>query len=489
MRNLKTKKLISIYITLMFLISIFALRLIYESSNVDAYIWLKINSLTGLTMLTWSIVSWRNLTKNTISLYIVYILTLYLFTYGQSLLIVFNLVYEEMNLINRLSVTELVNAQFFTLFSLTSFHLGALFMVKRTHHNDGELSNKSDTKDSVYMNRAIKYVGFILLVFSLPGFMFETINTLKTVIQGGYGALYNYHTDVVVIEGLFVRIFSATSDYFIPALICLLIGYRSNKKVTNFIIIMMIVNVLNALYVGGRGKAVILLTSLVLIRYYCKGNDKNVNILKIGSISYLLVSFLTIVARLRNVSNKSIFDYFILFIDSFSTENLFIITISEMGGTMFPLGAVMRIIPSSYSYFYGKSYIYAITAIIPNLGFWELHPAKIYSGGAQWLMDTLNLWSGPAFTLIADAYRNFGWYGFIVLIGFGMFFGKIYLSIDKYSIYNNPRLLCIVMIFFVSTLTSVRGDNLSIVRPLFYIVLPISFLIRIIYNSILEKSV
>ena len=97
---------------------------------------------------------------------------------------------------------------------------------------------------------------------------------------------------------------------------------------------------------------------------------------------------------------------------------------------------------------------------------------------------------GPGFTLIADAYRNFGWYGFLVLIGIGAFFGGLYSSVDTVTIHRRPDLICVMLIFFYSTLMSVRGDNLYIVRPLFYVVIPIYLLIHLIniYLKYLSKE-
>ena len=42
------------------------------------------------------------------------------------------------------------------------------------------------------MLEAIKWTGILLLMFSLPGFIYDSVNTFKTVITEGYRALYGY---------------------------------------------------------------------------------------------------------------------------------------------------------------------------------------------------------------------------------------------------------------------------------------------------------
>ena len=493
MKKFKTKKLIYSSFIILFILSIIILKIIYDNSSYSNILWLRTNSIIGWIALVISIITWKKIRHELVSLYIIYLILLYFFTYGQTLLIVYNLVDESKDLLLRFSSTEIINMQFFTLLSLLAFHFGALLFCKKPNTNNSNIYNYVFEKDSYnskdrkfIMLKAIEYGGLILLVFSVPGFIYDTINTLNTVIQGGYGAIYGYHTGGVAGQRILLRIFEQTGEYFIPALICLLIAYKSHSIKRRLIFSLLILRILNGLYIGGRGGAVVLVLVLIMASHYTVRTLNKRKLVKIGIFSYFFVSFLSIVGQMRGAANKGGLDYFIAFIESFGKENLFFRTLSELGWTMFPLGAVMRIVPDQYSFLYGKSYFYALTSIIPNLGFWDIHPAKVYAGGGQWLMGTLNLWSGPGFTLIADAYRNFEWVGFIVLIGFGIFFGRVYSSIDKNSINVKPESVCMVLITFATTVMSVRGDNLYIVRPLVYIVIPIYMLIRIIYNKIIK---
>lgn len=485
------KKTILTIITIFILTLLIAVKLYFDVSYMKSYesslAWVRGLGLIGWITLVWSILSWKSLRNETICLYIIFITLLYLFTFGQSLLATFKLVSKRYDLLDRVNIIQLIYSQLYTLICLVSFHLGALVVCRQPDHGLKECGEYTDTIKSddanINMQKAIMYTGIVLLVFSLPGFIFDTINTLTIVINEGYRALYGYDGNVVQL-GLLVRIFRYTSDYFIPSLICLLVVNREKIFNRRVIIFALGLFILNALYIGGRSNGMVLLLVLTLIYHYCiKPIDKKRAIL-LGISGYIILSFLGIVAQLRGVSGRSFLDYVIAFKHSFGKGNLFVQTLSEMGITMFPLTAVIMLFPESFDFLGGKSYLYALTSIIPNLGFWDIHPAKVYAGGGDWLMDTLNLYSGPGFTLIADAFRNFGWYGFFVLLGFGFLFGRVYSLLDKSTINYRPDLFCVIMIFFNATLMCVRGDNLYIVRPLFFVVIPIYILIRFIYNTL-----
>ena len=64
-------------------------------------------------------------------------------------------------------------------------------------------------------------------------------------------------------------------------------------------------------------------------------------------------------------------------------------------------------IPEQYPFRYGSSYMYSLTTIIPNLGFWDLHPAAVHSNLSDWLQGIMNYHSGPGFSPVAEAFGKF----------------------------------------------------------------------------------
>ncbi|WHY33852.1 O-antigen polysaccharide polymerase Wzy [Cytobacillus firmus] len=495
-KGFKTRKYLFVILTFLLLILVNIIVFSNVGSNNFSYFdngfWIKLYGTLGWISLFWSILTWKLLRNELLSIYTIFLIVLYLFSFGHSLMLVLGLVSEPDWLLSQITINQLIGAQSFTLLCLISFHLGALIICKpsvnNTYIKNNLYPNTNITEETERINKSIKYVAIILLILSLPSFIYNTVITTITVMKHGYMALYGYDDYVENSVGLLGKIFSFTSQFFVPALICLLVAFREDVRKRKLIFLLMVVYIIDTLYIGGRNDAVTLVLVIICIYHYSIKPIKLKGAFKIAVFGYLFVSFLTIVARLRSIVDKSISDYLVLFIDSFFRENLFIVTIIELGGSMFPLAKVMQIFPSNVEFWEGKSYVYAVISVVPNLGFWDIHPATKYADGPHWLMDYLNMSYGPGFSLFADAFRNFGWIGFFVFIIFGFIFGKIYSSIDKNTILIRPDIFCLVMIFAEATIMSVRGDNLYIIRPLFYIVIPIYILIRIINNHFINKQ-
>src|SRR5690554_3672984 len=106
------KKITFIFITfILFLFVFFIKDNIFRNHNST---WLNILGIIGWGTLIWSIITWFFLRKEIICFYVVFLLLLYLFTFGQSLLIPFSLVSDTYNLFNIFSVSKILNAQIYT---------------------------------------------------------------------------------------------------------------------------------------------------------------------------------------------------------------------------------------------------------------------------------------------------------------------------------------------------------------------------------------
>ena len=147
--------------------------------------------------------------------------------------------------------------------------------------------------------------------------------------------------------------------------------------------------------------------------------------------------------------------------------------VAEMGGTMFCLIKTMNLVPDYQDYRYGKSYVYAFTSLIPNFGFWEIHPAKKESNLSEWLTNSLGLNYGTGFSMCAEAYANFGYLCFIVFFLWGWFIEGLFGRIETSIIRKDYALLAFLLILFWFFLTLPRNNFINLVRPLFFIAGPI----------------
>ena len=183
---------------------------------------------------------------------------------------------------------------------------------------------------------------------------------------------------------------------------------------------------------------------------------------------FCFLQILSYVAEVRVESNRSVN------VESIQLEeNRAVDAIAEMGGTMFCLIKTMNLVPEQQDYRYGKSYVYAFTSLIPNLGFWDIHPAKREANLSHWLTNSLGLDYGTGFSMCAEAYANFGDFGFIIFFFWGLFIAHIFGKIEISVIEKVYSMLAFLLILFWFCLTLPRNNFINLVRPLFFIAGPV----------------
>jgi len=229
-----------------------------------------------------------------------------------------------------------------------------------------------------------------------------------------------------------------------------------------------LLNIVAILLTGGRTKAVILIAILVVLYNYLiiKFTKKWLGIGIVGVI--FLLQVLAYIGEVRVERGRA------TSLEGMKIEkNAAVDAVAEMGGSMFCLIKTMDLVPSNEPYRYGKSYAYSFTTLIPNLGFWAIHPAKKESNLSDWLTDALGLSYGTGFSMCAEAYANFGYFGIFVFFFWGWFlasiFGKIEISVRT----RNYALLAFLLILFWYFLKLPRNNFINLVRPIFFVAGPI----------------
>ena len=127
----------------------------------------------GLVQLVYCIISWLKRGNQFISPYVIFLLALYVFSFGQSFLWAFGLESERMLVgFYGITIAEIFNAQVLTLVMLAFFHIGASFWITKR-------SSLSTRQQFVGDNRArLKTIGWILFVVSVVPYVTETIRDL-----------------------------------------------------------------------------------------------------------------------------------------------------------------------------------------------------------------------------------------------------------------------------------------------------------------------
>ncbi len=160
-----------------------------------------------------------------------------------------------------------------------------------------------------------------------------------------------------------------------------------------------------------------------------------------------------------------------VYIGEFLTmRNPVLAIVREMGGTLLTVAHTLELVPKVRNFDFGVSYLYAISTIIPNIGY-DVHPAVARGLYSHWLTYTVSpsafyAGGGLGFSFIAEAYANFGWIGApVIMIVSGYLLGKFVVWGDKI---NEPTKSATVAAFLAFFLIYARGESALVLRALIW---------------------
>lgn len=421
--------------------------------------------------------SWKKITSSKFDSYILFTIALYVFSLGHGFLDLFNGVKERFSLIESwgVSMSNYINTEYITLTFVLFFHFGALYFIKLN-----KFPSKKNTFNKVSALYSLKIVGICLFFISFPFYIYDTIQDIKTSFLYGYMGLY----DTDNIEYGAAGFYRILSDAFVPSLICLLFYAEGAKRHRFFLYSMtFLVICVPPMFIGSRTNAVIMSGILLLIyTFFNKVNIRLKHILILGLIGYFSVFALVFVRNSRLTSDATeITDV----IEQIKEDDSNVVTsiVSEMGWSMYPIVETINIKKEkNESFLLGSSFLWSFTAIMPNL-FWDIHPANKYADMSDWITKKLNFSFGIGYSIIAEAYANFGLLGFV----FMFFLGGGLVKIFRYSIstttFNDILLSTVSVIVLWFTIRIVRNNFLDTIRFFGFYILPIFLSLKYIYKK------
>ena len=457
-----------------------AITILYYNIVPSSDYGMRMMGILGIIQLIVSIYSWKKITGSALNPYIIFLISAYIFTFGQSFLFVFDKVDPERDLTNTFAPRMIIPAQFFTLIFLNCFNIGGILSCKnRTFKNpvSVELTYQEEHNRCNQIN-GIKRIGMLFLCLSIVPYLIERISLFYIIISTGYSGLYAQEIKIGI-----SNILSILSQYYVPGVLCLLLT-ETKKSKRNFYILLLVFEACFWLFTGGRSNGVIIASILLMYYHICIKPIKLKQAIIICVAGFFFISLLSVISETRSDPNANVMQ---VIAESLGSSNAFYSAISEMGGSMYPMITTMELVPDTYDYKYGSTYLYALSSIIPNLGFWDLHPAMKYGNMNDWLQNAMNLNYGPGFSIVAEAYINWGTYGFIIMLLLGFCFGTIFNINIRDN--RNPLLLVLSFIFCFLVIKTVRNSFLATVRSIFYYVIPIYLIVVYYYKGRLNKSI
>jgi oligosaccharide repeat unit polymerase len=404
---------------------------------------LVVQSIGILSLLIIHTIVWNKIGGNDLSLAYIFFLMIFIFNLGKAVLFVF---YQQ------------EAASFFNFFTahdeqiiVRAFEFGyvGFFVISCAMLLSFTEKRITVIEPSPIQISAALHTGVIFLALSLPAALIDLQAMVMQVLSGGYFALFNGEQSYGA-----AGIVKVLAFFLYPSLFLLLVSCRNNKMVVFSIFAFALAISLIKMLLGMR--LVSLIPFIILLSLWdCTVRKINRKIIYLSGAFLFVIVFpaLSLLRTGQDLTHN---------IDN--TSALYRI-VAEMSDSISPLIWVMQRAPSEIDFQYGYSFLLSLSTIIPNL-FWDVHPAKTGSL-ALWLVNEVNPWiaergGGYGFSIFAELYLNFYWFGMIVLFIFSILINKMAM------IKKNPINTAFAFACFIGFMLWPRGELVTVARFIFW---------------------
>lgn len=386
---------------------------------------------------------------------LLFLIAFYSFQNGQLLLYSLNIPFNRFYIDYfgaHLSSVILFSA-FSTILAGFAAMLSGTFSVRYSHRKDTETEVvTSQVMTNAYYGALITgMVAFILLVFKIYHYY----------TGGGYFGVRLFESDVP-------RLLSML-EYQYPAFILLIHVYQTEyswkyKLLKYSFIIWLLVTA----FLGDRTTGLAGILSIGLLNIHQNGMSRRSKwIVGVVFILIILLSQLISFSRIGLPLNE-------LLSSEYSIATMFL---NEVGFSWFPLAGIISLVPQVEAYQLGTTYL---TSVVSGLISSALDPTGTLGALTQqaliyekWQLDYFKQFDfGLGFSLNAEAYMNFGYYGliaiFVEILIVSYFIGRHLKTCSKWEVYQT-----FVLLFFWITLP--RRSSYYIWNAIFYAIILMKF--------------
>ena len=426
----------------------------------------EVLNLFGYVILAWICLTWKKERKEGVfSPYIIFCIFFVLFNYGQPLMWAIGIVRKNGlttgNLISgsNLSINseQLNTVKVLTCFAMIALHSGALLYAAKLNgyarNKRNKLSKDSGKPEIEKENRVYKpmlFIGIVVGLIAIPLTLYRYVYYYGVAMAKGYGAIY-YNNDFSYASLTYI-----IEMFFFPSLLCILIGGKFKWKSQSFVWVIFGAYMLINLMMGDRGTWLYKLVILIWLEFYHYNIKIKKKILPYSIIGILALYLVYAIVDLRDAGNIS-WDAIIANLKN--VEFPLFTAINEMGGSMNIL-AYLVVYGTSF-WVYQNTYITALLGMITSRFFSAFGIQLVLVD--DYISSYLNLGYGVGFSMVGEAYMNFRYGYFIILMVFGYLFAKLF------SRKNTDPLNLFVTASSLSILIGwIRGSSYLYVKSFFY---------------------
>ena len=219
------------------------------------------------------------------------------------------------------------------------------------------------------------------------------------------------------------------------------------------------------------------MSGIILLIYYLYNKISKKQILIAASIVYVFLFSLILIRYARQEQNTVNITHTIEQIKRTEDTNPISSMVSEMGWSMYPIIKTIQIKEAPEEHFlYGSTILWGMTSIFPNF-FWDIHPAKKNANMSEWITKKLNFNYGIGYSLVAEAYVNFGIFGFVFMYYLSILFVQLFKNSNGNNKSDTILLVC-SLIFLWFIIRVVRNNFLDTFRYLTFYVLPFYLILK-----------
>lgn len=437
-----------------------------DESTIIVLSWVSIIALILLFY------SWRAFSNELLSTYTVFLLVLYLFTCGQCIgwALGLNMGNNDLMALNQngISCKLIIDGIYYSVIGITVFHIGALFNSKLN-----SVRTQSVVFSSTQVVGSFKRIGKNLLFICIPAFIAIVIQNVMSVSAHGYLGYYQ----TAATRSTLMIIVDILADFYQPCLLILLIGYRNSKVLRRIIILAMMLDVVVSLYIGARSAAVMAFIGIIVAYHYFVSPLKLKHTIIGTIVGYFGLSLLSIVSAIRLKASRTLLE---MFAAVFSNTNVIGNMLGEIGGTMATLTRTMYLVPDHYSFRYGMSYLAGALSWVPSFFFPGVHPSVKWANLADWLQRTMGLYSGPGYTMFAESYINFGWFGWVALFVEGAILAMVIARVPRKNVEDDVLGGTFQIVVIMTIMKSLVRSSVSVaLRTTVLTIIPLYIIIRL----------
>jgi oligosaccharide repeat unit polymerase len=463
------RPLLAIHAALMSALAGFGL--VYPTLHMEAGSLVYPSCIALTLMFVWILWSWFLLRGTIFEPYSLFMITAGLFNGGQALLEVFGL--NTAGILNgRFSSEILVQALYLVTISMAFLHGGALLALgrKQVREYGFELAGPSRL-------RALRVTGSIFLAISFVPTLILLKQSVSVVLDSGYFGLYQGVQSSSLNQVL--------AAFFIPGVIFLLAGSRISRTTQAICFVVGVLYAIPFLFMGARAAAA--MNTVTLMWTW----DRTIRRIPRGAIiGFALVSLIlfSLIREIRNTAgrDRSLTNTYEAMTN---LENPISAAVAEMGGSLITVAYTLDLVPASRDFDYGVSYLYALSNIVPNLG-WSVHPSVAHGTLSDWLVktvapETAAAGGGLGYSFLAEAYLNFGWFGAPLWMGiFGYIIARVFIMADS----GDPAKQALVASFLSFFLILPRGESAIVGRAFFWYAL-IPYLLAVVHTKVRGRRI